>query len=112
MSRRRRDYEGQADEEYVLTLYVAGQSPRSVRAIESLKRICEESLQGRYRLEVVDLYQQPERALHDDVVAVPTLVRRLPEPIRRVIGDLSDTERVLVGLELREGPTHDGHSES
>ena len=86
---------------YQLRLYVAGQTPKSVLAFTNLKRICEEHLSGRYEIEVIDLRQTPQLAQGDQILAVPTLVRRLPEPIKKIIGDLSDTERVLVGLDLR-----------
>ena len=86
---------------YDLRLYVAGQSPRSVRALENLRQVCDEHLAGRYRVEVIDLLVNPSLARGDEIIAVPTLVRKLPEPIRRIIGDLSDTERVLVGLQVR-----------
>jgi len=89
--------------EYELRLYVAGQTPRSVRAIDNLTKVCEEHLAGRYRIEVVDLLKDPALAKGDEIIALPTLVRRLPEPIRKIIGDLSDTEKVLVGLQLRPG---------
>lgn len=89
---------------YDLRLYVAGQSPRSVRAVENLRQVCDEHLAGRYRVEVIDLLVNPALARGDEIVAVPTLVRKLPEPIRRIIGDLSDTDRVLVGLQVR--PQH------
>jgi circadian clock protein KaiB len=94
---------GDAEDGWQLVLYVAGQTPRSVAAIDNLKRICAEHLDGRYRVEVVDLLDQPNRAQADDVFAIPTLVRRLPPPLRRIIGDLSATEKVLVGMELRSG---------
>jgi circadian clock protein KaiB len=84
-----------------LRLYVAGKTPRAVRAFENLTRICDEHLSGRYRIEVIDLLERPQLARGDQIVAVPTLVRKLPVPVRRIIGDLSDTERVLVGLDLR-----------
>lgn len=87
---------------YVLRLYVAGHTPKSLSAISNLKRICEEYLSERYELEVIDLYQRPELAEGDQIIAVPTLVKKLPEPLRRVIGDLSNTEKVLVGLDLRQ----------
>ncbi len=90
-----------ASTRYILKLYVAGQSPKSVNAIANIKKICEEHLQGRYELEVVDLYQQPQLALGEQIIAIPTLLRKLPSPLRRIIGDLSNTERVLVGLDLR-----------
>jgi len=86
---------------FIMKLYVAGQSPKSVTAIANLRRICEENLHGRYQMEVIDLYQQPQLAKGEQIVAVPTLIRKLPPPLRRIIGDLSDTERVLVGLDLR-----------
>ena len=84
-----------------LRLYVAGVTPNSLTAFENLKRLCEEHLSGRYRIEVVDLLEQPQLAKGDQILAIPTLVRRLPPPLRKIIGDLSDTERVLVGLDLR-----------
>jgi circadian clock protein KaiB len=86
---------------FLLRLYVAGQTPKCVRAFENLKRLCEEHLAGRYHIEMVDLLQNPQLARGDQIFAVPTLVRRLPEPIKKIIGDLSNTERVLVGLDLR-----------
>jgi len=89
-------------ERYVLRLYVAGQTPKSLLAITNIKKICEEELQGQYDLEVIDLYQQPQLAQGDQIIAVPTLIRKLPPPLRRIIGDLSNTERVLVGLDLRK----------
>ena len=84
-----------------LRLYVAGQTAKSLLALANLKRICEEHLQGRYTLEIVDLLKTPKLAQGDQILAIPTLVRKLPEPMRKIIGDLSDTERVLVGLDLR-----------
>jgi circadian clock protein KaiB len=84
-----------------LLLYVTGQSPKSVRAAENLRRTCDEFLPGRYRIEVVDLLKNPRLAADDQILAVPTVVRKLPQPIRKIVGDLSDTERVLVGLQLR-----------
>jgi circadian clock protein KaiB len=86
---------------YSLRLYVAGQTPKSVLAFANLKRICEDHMAGRYELEVIDLLQNPQLAHGDQIFAVPTLVRRLPEPVKKIIGDLSNTERVLVGLDLR-----------
>ena len=86
---------------YNLRLYVAGQTSKSITALANLKTICEEHLAGRYRIEVIDLLQQPQLAAGDQILAVPTLVRRLPEPLKRIIGNLSDRERVLVGLDLR-----------
>ncbi len=90
--------EGEATWE--LRLYVAGQSPKSLRAIENLHRICKQELDGDYRIEMIDLLVHPQLAKGDQIVAVPTLVRQLPEPIRKIIGDLSDTEQVLVGLQV------------
>jgi circadian clock protein KaiB len=84
-----------------LRLYVAGQTPKSLAAMNNLKKLCEEHLAGRYRIEVIDLVQNPRLARDDQIVAIPTLVRKLPDPIRKIIGDLSDTERALVGLQLR-----------
>jgi circadian clock protein KaiB len=83
-----------------LRLYVAGQSPKSLRALANLKRLCEEHLDSDYEIEVVDLLEQPRLAAGDEIVAIPTLVRRLPTPMRKIIGDLSDPERVIVGLQL------------
>jgi len=89
------------DEMWELRLYTAGQTPKSVAAFTNLKRICEEHMPGRYHIEVIDLVKNPRLAREDQIVAIPTLVRKLPEPLRRIIGDLSDTERALVGLQLR-----------
>jgi circadian clock protein KaiB len=84
-----------------LRLYVAGQTAKSMAALTNLKKVCEQHLAGKYTIEVVDLQVNPQLARGDQIVALPTLVRKLPEPIRKIIGDLSDTERVLVGLQLR-----------
>ena len=84
-----------------LRLYVAGQTPKSVMAIANLRRICAEHLEGKYRIEVIDLLKNPRLAAGDQIVAIPTLVRGIPQPLRRIIGDLSSTERVLVGLDVR-----------
>lgn len=89
-------------EKYVLRLYVTGTTPHSVNAISNIKQICEEHLKGRYELEVIDLYQQPGLAKGEQIVAAPTLIKKLPLPLRRIIGDMSGTEKVLVGLDLRE----------
>jgi circadian clock protein KaiB len=86
---------------FELRLYIAGETSRSLAALANLKQICEEHLQGRYRIEVIDLLKHPQLARGDQILALPTLVRRLPEPIRKLVGDLSDTERALVGLDLR-----------
>jgi circadian clock protein KaiB len=87
--------------EYQLRLYVAGQTPKSLAAIDNLNRICEEHLAGRYRIEVIDLLVNPKLAAGDQILAVPTLVRHLPEPIKKIIGDLSNEDRVLVGLDVQ-----------
>jgi circadian clock protein KaiB len=87
-----------------LRLYVAGQTPKSLTAFGNLKRICNEHLAGQYRIEVIDLVQNPQLAEGDQILALPTLVRKLPEPVRKIIGDLSNTERVLIGLDLRVSP--------
>ena len=86
---------------FQLRLYIAGKTPRSLTALENLKRICEEHLRGEYTIEVIDLLEKPQLAKGDQILAIPTLVRNLPTPIRKIIGDLSNTERVLVGLNLR-----------
>lgn len=90
------------DDEIELRLYVAGQTPRSMAALSNLKKICEEHLKGRYRIEVIDLLVNPQLARGDQILAIPTVVRKLPQPVRRIIGDLSQTEKVLVGLDLRQ----------
>ncbi len=86
---------------YVLRLYITGMTPRSTRAIENIKAICEEHLKGRYELEIIDIYQRPSLAQGEQIIAAPTLIKKLPLPLRRLVGDLSDTERVLLGLDLR-----------
>jgi len=88
--------------EWELRLYVAGQTPKSLAAFANLKKICEDHLAGEYHIEVIDLLKNPKLASGDQILAIPTLVRKLPEPIRKIIGDLSNTERVLVGLDIRE----------
>jgi circadian clock protein KaiB len=90
-------------ETWNLRLYVAGQTPKSIAAFANLKKICEEHLKGKYNIEVIDLLENPKLAKGDQILAIPTLVRKLPEPIRKIIGDLSNTERVLVGLNLYPG---------
>lgn len=92
------------ERQWELRLYVAGHTPKSITALANLKRICEEYLPGQYEIEVIDLTTSPKLAEGDQILAVPTLVRKLPTPIRRIIGDLSNTERVLVGLDLRYLP--------
>ena len=91
--------------QWELRLYVAGQSPKSVAAVTNLKKLCEMHLAGKYRIEVVDLLKNPQLSVDDQIVAVPTLVRKLPVPMRKIIGDLSNSERTLVGLQLRPTPT-------
>lgn len=88
-------------ETWELRLYVAGETPRSAAALANLRRICEEHLAGQYSIEVIDLLERPQLARGEQIVAIPTLERRLPEPVRKIIGDLSNTERVLIGLDLR-----------
>ncbi|MCE5268696.1 MAG: circadian clock KaiB family protein [Planctomycetaceae bacterium] len=90
-----------SEKNWELRLYVAGQTPKSLKAFANLKKICDEHLAGQYRIEVVDLMLSPQLAEGDQILAIPTLVRKLPEPVRKIIGDLSNTERVLVGLDLR-----------
>ncbi len=90
------------EDKYSLRLYVAGMSTMSMRAIDNIKRICEEEMKGRYDLEVIDLYQRPSLVADEQIIAVPTLIKKLPHPLRHIIGDLSNKERVLVGLDLRK----------
>jgi circadian clock protein KaiB len=92
------------DEKWQLRLYTAGQTPKSLAAFRNLKKVCEEHLAGRYEIEVIDLMANPRLAKDHQIVAIPTLVRKLPDPIRKIVGDLSDTERALVGLDLRPQP--------
>jgi circadian clock protein KaiB len=89
---------------YILRLYIAGSTPQSTRAVANIKIICEEHLKGRYDLEVIDLYQKPNLAMGEQIIAAPTLIKKLPLPLRRIIGDMSNVDRVLVGLDLREVP--------
>ena len=88
-------------EKYLLRLYVAGTTPRSLMAVTNIKKICEEHLQGRYDLEVIDIYQQPTLAKGEQIIAAPTLIKKLPLPLRKFIGDMADQERILVGLDLK-----------
>jgi circadian clock protein KaiB len=99
---------GGADGHWNLRLYVAGQSPKSVTAMNNLKRLCEQHIPGQYTIEVIDLLKNPQLAQVDQILAIPTLVRKLPEPMKRVIGDLSDTERTMIGLDLRQMGGADG----
>ena len=103
MERNRRTTTQNGEKEWELRLYVAGQTQKSLTAFSNLKRICEDHLKGKYRIEVIDLLKNPRLAEGDQILAIPTLVRKLPEPIKKIIGDLSNTERVLVGLDLRVG---------
>lgn len=105
------DHEDQSEEgadRWELRLYVAGQTAKSLTAFANLKKLCEEHLAGKYEIEVIDLLLNPQLARGDQILAIPTLVRKLPEPIRKIIGDLSNTERVLVGLQLRPSKALDG----
>ncbi len=88
-------------EKYVLRLYVTGMTPKSTRAIQNIKKICDEELKGRYDLEVIDIYQRPVLAEGEQIIATPTLIKKLPLPLRRFIGDMSDKERIVLGLDLR-----------
>ena len=99
---RRPQQNGHKRRVYKLRLYVAGQTPKSIRAFANLRVLCEAHLKGRYQIEVIDLMEHPQLARGDQIVAIPTLVRRLPPPMRKIIGDLSNTERVLVGLDVQE----------
>lgn len=85
--------------DYALRLYIAGQSPKSVTALNNLRRVCDQHLSGRYTIDVIDLMKEPQRAVADQIVAIPTLIRRLPEPVKRILGDLSNLDRVVLGLE-------------
>jgi circadian clock protein KaiB len=96
------------DQTYVLRLYIAGTTPRSTQAILNIKRICEQYLLGRYELEVIDVYQQPVLAAGEQIIAAPTLIKQLPSPLRKFIGDMSDTERILIGLDLRMRSADEG----
>ncbi|HEX5271778.1 MAG TPA: circadian clock protein KaiB [Gemmataceae bacterium] len=94
---------------YLLKLYVTGQTPRSLRAIANLRALCEEELKGEYELFVIDVLERPQLAEDEKILATPTVVKELPTPMRRIIGDLSDSERVLLGLDLRTVPAGDGN---
>ena len=100
-ARKRRPARSSRSDFWRLRLYIAGQTPNSIVAIANLKKICEDQLQGRYRIEVIDLLEKPQLAKGDQIIAIPTLVRRLPPPIKKIIGNLSKTERVSVGLDLQ-----------
>jgi circadian clock protein KaiB len=96
------------DEQWDLCVYVTGSSPKSLRAITNLRQACEEHLAGRYQIEIVDVLKNPRRAAADQILAAPTVVRRLPPPIRKLVGDLSDSDRLLIGLELRQEGSQPG----
>ncbi|HSV50430.1 MAG TPA: circadian clock KaiB family protein, partial [Candidatus Acidoferrales bacterium] len=91
---------GQNQERYILRLYVTGMTPKSIHAIENIRKICEENLKGRYELEVIDVYQQPQEARNEQIIAAPTLIKKLPLPLRKFIGDMSDKDKILVGLNI------------
>ncbi len=93
--------QGERDERYILRLYVTGITPKSTQAIQNIKKICAENLKGRCELEVIDIYQQPTLAKDDQIIAVPTLIKKLPLPLRKLVGDMSDEERILLGLDLK-----------
>src|ERR1700743_2191164 len=97
---RTKSHEPAGTPQYDLRLYVAGQTPRSLQALNNLKKICDEYLAGHYRIEIIDLLQKPQMAAGDQILAIPTLVRAIPKPARKILGDLSNTERVLVGLDV------------
>jgi circadian clock protein KaiB len=100
-----------AEERYVLRLYVTGMTNRSERAVRNLRAICDEYLKGRYDLEVVDIYQQPVLAKGEQIIAAPTLIKKLPLPMRRIIGDMSNRQRTLLGLDLHRSPDQGGNSQ-
>jgi len=102
-ARKRRPAKSPGSDFWRLRLYIAGQTPNSIAAIDNLKKICEDKLRGRYRIEVVDLLEKPQLAKGDQIIAIPTLVRRLPPPVKKIIGNLSKTESVIVGLDLQPG---------
>ena len=89
-------------QKYILHLYVTGATPKSKRAIENIRRLCEEHLQGRCELEIIDIYRHPEKAREEQIIAAPTLIKKLPLPLRRYIGDLSNSDKILIGLEVKE----------
>ncbi|MBI2722110.1 MAG: circadian clock protein KaiB [Bacteroidetes bacterium] len=93
-----------SEEEWQLRLYVAGHTPKSIKAIDNLKNYCEQHLSGKYSIEVIDLLKNPQLAEDDQILAIPTLVRKVPEPIRQIIGDLSNEEKVLIGLDIKSFP--------
>jgi circadian clock protein KaiB len=98
------------EQKYVLCLYVTGSTPRSARSILNIHNLCEERLSGRYKLEVIDIYQQPDLARTEQIIAAPTLIKKLPLPLRKLVGDLSDQQRVVVGLDLKQEERMNGDS--
>jgi circadian clock protein KaiB len=103
-----RQMAGQGTDQYLLRLYVTGATPKSLRAIGNIKRVCEEHLKGRYRLEVIDVYQQPVLARGEQIVAAPTLIKYLPAPLRKFIGDMANTDRILLGLDVKHADQAQG----
>ena len=101
LAKKRRPTKSNRGDFWELRLYIAGQTPNSIAAIANLKKICEDQLQGKYRIEVIDLLKKPQLAKGDQIIAIPTLVRRLPPPVKKIIGNLSKTERALVGLDIQ-----------
>ena len=99
---RKKSAEKKTDDHWILRLYVAGQTPKAITAFKNLKAICEDQLKGKFEIEVIDLLKNPQLGRDDQILALPTLVRKIPVPVRKIIGDLSDTERVLVGLDLKQ----------
>ena len=102
-SKRSKTHRATSPDQWNLRLYVAGQTPRTIAALKNLKKICEEHMPNRYEIEVIDLLKNPQLAAGDQIVAIPTLVRKLPKPMKKIIGDLANEEKVLVGLDLRKG---------
>ncbi|MFZ7112012.1 MAG: circadian clock KaiB family protein [Desulfatiglandales bacterium] len=96
-----RDLKASGNQTYTLRLYVTGMTPKSTQAVQNIKKICEDHLEGHYHLEIIDIYRNPVLAKGDQIVATPTLIKKLPEPIRKFIGDMSETEKILMGLDLR-----------
>lgn len=111
VSRRKREKKQQEADKWILRLYVAGQTSRSITAFENLKNICEDKLKNRYKIEVIDLLVNPQLGREDQILAIPTLVRKLPVPVRKIIGDLSNTDRVLIGLDIKPGKLQSSYGE-
>jgi circadian clock protein KaiB len=102
-------YKKRKSQRYFFRLYISGMTTRSMRAIENIRRLCEENLKGKYELEVIDIYKHPDKARSEQIIAAPTLIKQLPLPLRRFIGDLSDLEKVLVGLEVKVEASKEDH---